>query len=238
MQSYVIHLVRHGLSQGSLEGRYVGVTDSPLASRGKEELRVLRQKGKYPRVQRVFSSPLLRCRETAAILFPHMRPELLEDFRECSFGDWEGKTAQELTAQAPRFAAWIESGSRVTPPNGESGTAFLHRVCAGFESLVETLLRQGITESALVTHGGVIMGILSAYGLPRAGFYDWMTESGTGYSLRITPGLWMRSMVAEVYGKVPLLPEREEPGEERILVDLAREAADRAYGKPKTKEKP
>ena len=55
----------------------------------------------------------------------------------------------------------------------------------------------------LVTHGGVIMGILSAYGLPRANFYDWMCESGCGYSMRITPGLWMRSHVAEVFETLP-----------------------------------
>ena len=113
----------------------------------------------------------------------------------------------------------------------------MHRVCAAFEAFVERLMRQRITESVLITHGGVIMTILSAYGLPRAGFYDWMTESGCGYSLRITPGLWMRSMVAEVYTQIPVFPGEEKFRQERIVLDLAREAADRAYGeKVKTEE--
>lgn len=65
------------------------------------------------------------------------------------------------------------------------------------------------------------MTILSAYGLPKAGFYDWLTENGCGYSLRITPGLWMRSMVAEVYA---VLPEKETAGEDgsgKLVIDLA-----------------
>ena len=54
-----------------------------------------------------------------------------------------------------------------------------------------------------MTHGGVIMTILSAYGIPKAGFYDWIVGNGCGYSVRITPGLWMRDKVMEVYAKVP-----------------------------------
>ena len=120
----------------------------------------------------------------------------------------------------PRFS--MENGSQAAPPNGESGAAFMHRVCAAFEAFVERLMRQRITESVLITHGGVIMTILSAYGLPRASFYDWMTESGCGYSLRITPGLWMRSMVAEVYTQIPVFPGEEKFRQERIVLDLSR----------------
>ena len=95
--------------------------------------------------------------------------------------------------------------------------------------LVQNMMSKGETSAVLVTHGGVIMGILSAYGLPRANFYDWMCESGCGYSMRITPGLWMRSHVAEVFETLPRGEEGESP--DHLVVDLAREAADRAYGK-------
>lgn len=237
MQSYVIHLIRHGVSEGSLEGRYVGITDSPLSGEGRHQLQELKEKGTYPGAKAFFASPLRRCRETAEILYPGAEVELLPEFRECNFGNWENKTAEEITAEDPSFAKWMENGSQAAPPNGESGAAFMHRVCAAFEAFVERLMRKRITESVLITHGGVIMTILSAYGLPRASFYDWMTESGCGYSLRITPGLWMRSMVAEVYTQIPIFPGEEEFRQERIVLDLAREAADRAYGeKVKTEE--
>ena len=59
-------------------------------------------------------------------------------------------------------------------------------------------------------------------------FYDWMVEPGHGYSLRITPGLWMRSMVAEVYDTIP--PREQQQNREHTVIDYAREAANRAFG--------
>ena len=94
-------------------------------------------------------------------------------------------------------------------------------------------MRSGVTSAVLVAPGGALMAILSAYGLPRAKFYDWMTESGTGYSVRIMPELWMRSMAAEVYSKIPAVePDPEDSG--RIIIDLARRAADEAFGTEET----
>ena len=105
-----------------------------------------------------------------------------------------------------------------------------------FEALVESLLREGTTSAVLMTHGGVIMTILSAYGLPRARFYDWITDNGCGYSLRITPGLWMRSMEAEVYAKVPQV-QQEENDNSYTVIDVARAAADRLWGEGETPQK-
>ena len=106
----------------------------------------------------------------------------------------------------------------------------MQRVCAAFEKIVEGMMRSGTSSAVIVAHGGTIMSILSAYGLPRANFYDWMTENGCGYSLRITPGLWMRSMVAEVYATIPKKPVEEED-DQKLVINLAREAANRAFGK-------
>ena len=88
---------------------------------------------------------------------------------------------------------------------------------------------KGETEVVVCTHAGVITGLLSAYGLPRAQPFEWMCEPGCGYSVRITPSLWMRSMVMEVYEMLPQGEEGEQP--DHLVVDIAREAADRAWGK-------
>lgn len=226
MKSYTIHLIRHGVSQGNLLGQYIGVTDSPLAPQGAEQLRELKVNHEYPTAQAYFTSPLKRCVQSLKILYPHVQPVVLDGFRECNFGDWEGKTAQELK-ENPDFVRWVESGSTISPPNGEGGGLFMQRVCMTFEKFVESMMQSGTTSAVVVTHSGVIMSILSAYGLPRAKFYDWMMDSGCGYSLRITPGLWMRSMVAEVYATIP---EKLEQTQEHMVIDLAREAAQRAYG--------
>ena len=77
----------------------------------------------------------------------------------------------------------------------------------------------------------MITGLLSAYGLPRAQPYEWMCQPGCGYSVRITPSLWMRSMVMEVYATLPQNDQGERP--DHLVVDIAREAAQRAWGQQK-----
>lgn len=234
MKSYVIHLIRHGLTEGNLRGQYVGRTDPPLLPEGAARILELKQKNAYPAAAQVFfTSPLRRCVETLRLIYPEALPTVIDDFRECDFGDWEGKTAAELEND-PVFLRWMEDGGKAAPPNGESGAMFMYRVCAAFEKLVESLMRSGTTSAVIVAHGGTIMSILSAYGLPRAHFYDWMTDNGCGYSLRITPGLWMRSMVAEVYAMIPPAAKQADGGQ-KLVIDLAREAADRAYGKKEEK---
>lgn len=227
MKSYVVHLIRNAPCVGNLEGRYIGRTESPLAQEGLTGLLDLKKKYTYPEAAAFYASPSTRCVDSLKILYPQAEPYVILEMAECDFGDWENKTAEELGADR-RFTDWIESGSTTAPPNGESGQVFMQRVCKGFEMLVQNLIHQGSTSAVLVTHGGVIMTILSAYGLPRANFYDWMCEPGCGYSVRITPSLWMRSNVIEVFDTLPA--NLDKSTREHMVIDLAREAADRAYG--------
>lgn len=233
MKSYVIHLIRNMACEGNLEGRYIGRTESPLAMESVKKLIALKQKYSYPQAKGYYASPNTRCVDTLKILYPDADPQVILEMAECDFGDWENKTAEELKDD-PAFKTWMEQGSKAAPPNGESGIVFMQRVLQGFETLVKNMMITGETSAVLVTHGGVIMSILSAYGLPRADFYDWMCDEGCGYSLRITPSLWMRSMVAEVYSTLPLGEEGEKP--DHIMVDIAREAAQRAYGDTQPEE--
>lgn len=227
MRSYVIHLIRNMPCEGNLEGRYIGRTESPLAPSSLGDLVELKKKFRYPQAQAFYASPSTRCVDTLRILYPEADPEVVLEMAECDFGDWENKTAQELK-QDPKFLEWMEGGGQAAPPNGESGMVFLQRVCKGFETLVQNMMVQGQTSAVLVTHAGVITGLLSAYGLPRAQPYEWMCEPGCGYSVRITPSLWMRSMVMEVYQTLPQGEEGERP--DHLVVDVAREAAQRAWG--------
>ncbi len=227
MRSYVIHLIRNMPCEGNLEGRYIGRTESPLAPSSLGDLVELKKKFRYPQAQAFYASPSTRCVDTLRILYPEADPEVVLEMAECDFGDWENKTAQELK-QDPKFLEWMEGGGQAAPPNGESGVVFLQRVCKGFETLVQNMMVQGQTSAVLVTHAGVITGLLSAYGLPRAQPYEWMCEPGCGYSVRITPSLWMRSMVMEVYQTLPQGEEGERP--DHLVVDVAREAAQRAWG--------
>ncbi len=227
MKSYVLHLIRNMPCEGNLEGRYIGRTESPLAMGAVAELAKLKGQFQYPSARAFYASPSSRCVDTLKILYPEAEPEVVLELAECDFGEWEGRTGQELSGD-PRFVAWMEGGGQAAPPGGEASPVFVQRVCAGFEMLVQNLLAAGQTSAALVTHAGVMTALLAAYGLPRAPFYDWMCDPGWGYSVRITPGLWMRSHVMEVFATLPQGGQGERP--DHLVVDLAREAAERAYG--------
>lgn len=229
MNSYIIHLIRNMPCEGNEEGRYIGRTESPLSDDALPRLLELKRSYAYPNGEQAafYASPSTRCVDTLKILYPWADPEVIFEMAECDFGEFENHTAQELQDN-PAFLRWMEEGGTGAPPGGESGVVFTQRVCRGFEMLVQNLMVQKKTQAVLCTHGGVIMAVLAAYGLPRAHFYDWMCEPGCGYSLRITPGLWMRSAVLEVYAQLPGAQEGNEP--DHMVIDLAREAANRAYG--------
>ena len=208
MKSYIIHFIRHGSIDDTLAGEYIGTTDAPLSDRGRMDLRKLDYEYKYPGTQVVFTSPLKRCTETAKILYPEQNPLVIDNLSECNFGEWEGKTADELKND-PDFKKWLAGDSSVKPPRGESNADFTRRVCKMFESIVEGLMKTGTTESVIVTHGGVIMTLLAVYGLPQAKPFEWTMDNGFGYSLRVTPVLWQRDKVCEVFQTIPLPSEND-----------------------------
>ena len=71
MKTFKLHLIRHGMTAGNLQGLYIGSgTDIPLCDEGRAQLNELKERFEYPQVDTVFSSPLLRAVETANILFP------------------------------------------------------------------------------------------------------------------------------------------------------------------------
>ena len=60
-------LIRHGMTPGNEEHRYIGRTDEPLSQKGREQLLTLQKKGVYPAAACVAASPLERCRQTAEL---------------------------------------------------------------------------------------------------------------------------------------------------------------------------
>lgn len=209
MKSYQIYLIRHGETAENTAGAYIGSTDVPLSQAGINKLKTYDKTMVYPGTPLLFSSPMLRCIQTCNILYPTLKPEIINDLRECSFGDWENKTANELSGDS-LFAQWLANSKDIAPPNGELGADFTRRICLAFESLVKRLMDSGETTAVVVTHGVVIMTLLSVYGLPQAESYRWQMDNGFGYSLRVTPSLWMRDKVIEVYDRIPKEKESEE----------------------------
>ena len=209
MKSYYIHMIRHGAISPTLNGRYIGVTDVELSDKGKEDLKKLDSTMDYPYAKVVFSSPLKRCTETARLIYPGVEPLVIDQLSEYHFGEWENRSADELKGNE-NFAKWLAGDNSVKPPRGESSADFTRRICIMFESIVDGLIKTGNTDAAIITHGGVMNTLLAVYGLPQAKPFDWACDNGYGYSLRITPALWMRDKVAEVYQQIPVIRDEDD----------------------------
>ena len=58
MKTFKLHLIRHGMTAGNLQGLYIGSgTDIPLCDEGRAQLNELKERFEYPQVDTVFSSP-------------------------------------------------------------------------------------------------------------------------------------------------------------------------------------
>lgn len=200
---YKLHLIRHGLTQGNLEGRYIGSgTDLPLCEEGRAELRQLKAQFDYPQVPLVFVSPMLRAQQTAEELFPGVKTIVLQDLREMAFGVFENRLMTDLVKD-PAFAAWMDPTSHAVPEGAEDRVAFYNRTGGMLMKLFEYMLRTHTEEAACVTHGGVLMSMLAQHALPQRKPEEWMADPGCGYSVRLDAEMWMRDHLAEAYDVVP-----------------------------------
>ena len=133
----------------------------------------------YPPAEHVFVSPMKRCLQTAAILYPDIPVEIVPDLRECDFGIFENRNYAELNGRAD-YQVWIDSGSVLPFPGGESREAFSARCRKAFSELRG---RKKTGDCALIVHGGTVMSIMEAFAQPPAGYCDYQIKNGCGYVL-------------------------------------------------------
>ena len=56
MKTFKLHLIRHGMTAGNLQGLYIGSgTDIPLCDEGRAQLKELKERFEYPQVDTVFA---------------------------------------------------------------------------------------------------------------------------------------------------------------------------------------
>lgn len=210
MKTYQLHIIRHGLTAGNLDGLYIGHTDVPLCEDGIAQIEEMKRDMIYPQSQFVFSSPLKRCTQTSQLIYPEVKPIIIKELTEYDFGEFDGKSAAELHEKQPLFDRWLAGEPGIKPPFGESNIEFTERICACFVKIVDGILKTGTDNAVVITHGGVIMTLLANFALPEAEAHEWMTPSGCGYTLRITPSLWMAGKKLEVIEEIPMMAEKDE----------------------------
>ena len=161
-------MIRHAQTAGNLLRRYIGATGEPLCPEG---VRAARAAAPAWRPEAVFITPLLRTRQTAAIMFPDVPQVVVPALREMNFGRFEGRSAAEME-QDTAYRAWVDGGCTGACPDGESREEFCARVCAGFAQTLRQLAASNAQRAVFVVHGGTIMAVLSRFARPEMEYYD------------------------------------------------------------------
>lgn len=121
-------IVRHGTTDFLRERRFQGSLDVPLSEEGRAQAEALAAALAETPLDRVYTSDLSRACDTAAILTRgrEVAPVPEPALRECSFGEWEGRTASEAAEGWPEvFLRWRENGEPA--PGGEDPRTVLDR---------------------------------------------------------------------------------------------------------------
>lgn len=185
-----VYLTRHGLTAGNAAKQYIGAgTDIPLSREG-----IALLKKQPPRTaERVYTSDMLRARQTAEILYPAAQRLEYPELREMHFGSFEGKNWQQLQHDAD-YSAWLQSACMGRCPGGEDREEFIARTSKAF---LDIAANDSSGELHMVVHGGSIMALLSSF----AGL-DYFTKTPPG-------GCWVCRFDGGKYLEVLRRPEGE-----------------------------
>ena len=158
-----VYLVRHGETPLTPFRKFSG--DGPLnpalTAKGLMEAELVAHEISKINPDILITSPLQRTQQTAAPISKATGLEAIVDpiWIECSFGDWDGLSIEEVSKQYPKeYAEWLASTS-YAPPRGESYESAMARALQGLLTLVADYPGKTI---CVVTHNGIIKTALAA----------------------------------------------------------------------------
>jgi broad specificity phosphatase PhoE len=151
-----IYLIRHGESEANANGIPQGQRiDTVLSVNGKEQAKKISERLRNEKIDAIYSSDLLRAKETAEEIAKHHKLDLIFDkrLREFDMGDFtELKNKWEIF-QKYKSEESAKSGierHKVIPPNGESEWQHFLRV----EEFLKDILKEKHENIIIVAHGG------------------------------------------------------------------------------------
>lgn len=164
-----VYLFRHGETDANIAERWQGRGEGRLTADGRAQALGLAETA--PAMDRLFASPLLRARDTAAALAERHGHDVVvhDDLVEIDFGAWEDKTAFEAETLDPEHFDLIYRQGRDLP-RGRTGESFADsgsRMARAIDGIVTDHEGQRI---GLVTHGGAARAYIA--GLLGIGFRD------------------------------------------------------------------
>jgi alpha-ribazole phosphatase len=157
-------LIRHGTTAWNAERRYQGQTDTTLNEDGREQVMRLAERLRSEKLDALYASDLQRAWETAkrvverVAVRPHLTVQPDPRLREISFGEWEGKTHEEIAQDDPEsLNEWFDDPMHRSPPGGETLQDVVKRVEAAYDHILKQHPDQTV---AIVAHGGTLRVLL------------------------------------------------------------------------------
>ncbi|MFI6468847.1 bifunctional RNase H/acid phosphatase [Streptomyces sp. NPDC050516] len=150
-------LLRHGETALTPSKRFSGSggSDPELSAVGRGQAeRVAAALAERGTIQAIVSSPLRRCRETAAAVAARLGLDvhIEEGLRETDFGAWEGLTFGEVRERYPDdLDAWLGSAKAAPTGGGESFATVSRRVSAARDRLIAAYPRRTVLAVTHVT---------------------------------------------------------------------------------------
>lgn len=156
----MLYVVRHGQTDWNIAGKIQGKTDIPLNENGLDQANVVKEMLKDVKFTNVYSSPLLRAKNTAEIICDSKISVLTDErISERCMGDYEGMDPHSMNLE--RF--WDYS-KNVNVENVEPVKDLINRVYDFLEEKKESYENGDVL---IVTHGGVYPAILAYFeGIP------------------------------------------------------------------------
>lgn len=151
-----IYMVRHCEALGNVMRLFQGSTDLDISDTGAEQLKYLTERFSNIKLDKVYSSPLIRAKKTAHAICDQMNlmPILSEGLRELNGGIVEGKPFKETFNSIPGLAdAWDNHPQDFFPEGGEAMRDAYERI---WETLKKIAVENQGKTVACATHGGVL----------------------------------------------------------------------------------
>lgn len=179
-------LIRHGMTPGNIEKRYLGRTDEGLSTQGIEEIKARVQQKQYPKVDYLLLSPMKRCQETAKLIYPELLSTghylIKENLKEMDFGKFEYKNYLELSEEE-EYQHYIDCGGMTAFPEGEEPEAFCDRCveafCEGMNAIKEKVSVDAVI--GVVVHGGTIRALMYRLCTEKRTYHEWMLANADFY---------------------------------------------------------
>lgn len=153
-----VDLLRHGELVGGL--RYRGSIEAELTGAGRAQMDTVWAQIRHE-VEHIVSSPLSRCRLAASEWAERddVGCEIIEDFREMCYGEWEGLSAEEIEHRYPgQLPRWRDNPVGMRIPGAETIEDFAARVTRAWDALLH---EQAGRHVLLVAHSGTLRVILA-----------------------------------------------------------------------------